>query len=97
MLKVGEIQLASYKILCGLWVLGTTGTKLIDREWIINELNRHRHVIGECLGSFANSFPIAFFESEFNFNNKYSIMFGLSGSNLAEHSLEGQGLLLISN
>jgi hypothetical protein len=72
-------------------VLGTTGTKLIDREWIIFELNRHRHVIGECLGSFANSFPIAFLESEFNFNNKYSIMFGLSGSNLSEHSLEGQG------
>lgn len=90
---IGEIQFAAYKILCGLWVLATKGIKLNDREWIIFELNRHRHVIGECLGSFANSFPIAFLESEFNFNNKYSMMFGLSGDNLAEHSLEGKDIM----
>ncbi len=90
---VGEIQFASYKILCGLWVLATKGIKLIDREWIITELNRHRPVIGECLGSFANSFPVAFFESEFNFNNKYSIMYGMSAENLAEESLEGVDIM----
>lgn len=88
---VGEIQLASYKILNALWILGTLGTKLIDREWIIHELNRHRPLIGECLGSFAACFPIAFFESQFNLNNKFSIMYGLTASNLSEHSLEGQG------
>ncbi len=90
---VGEIQFASYKILCGLWVLATQGIKLIDREWIVTELNRHRPVIGECLGSFANAFPVAFFESEFNFNNKYSIMYGMSAENLAEESLEGVDIM----
>ena len=77
----------------GLWILGTEGTKLINREWIISELNRHRPLIGECLGSFASAFPIAFLESQFNLNNKYSIMYGLSGSNLSEHSLEGQDVM----
>lgn len=90
---VGEIQFSSYKILCGLWVLATKGIKLTDRDWMISELNRHRPVIGECLGSFANSFPIAFFESEFNFNNKYSIMFGIRSENLAEESLEGVDIM----
>lgn len=90
---VGEIQFASYKILCGLWVIATKGIQLTDRDWLIAELNRHRPLIGDCLGSFANSFPIAFLESEFNFNNKFSMMFGLSGANLAEHSLEGQDIM----
>jgi hypothetical protein len=83
--------LASYKILVSLWTLGTTGTKLVDREWIISELNRHRPLIGECLGSFASAFPIAFFEPEYNVNNKNSIMYG--GSNISEQSLEGQDVM----
>jgi hypothetical protein len=90
-LIAGEIQLASYKILVSLWTLGTTGTKLVDREWIISELNRHRPLIGECLGSFASAFPIAFFEPEYNTNNKNSIMYG--GSNISEQSLEGQDIM----
>jgi hypothetical protein len=90
---VGEIQLAAYKILNGLWILGTCGTKLIDRQWIVEELNRHRPVLGECLGAFASCFPIAFLEPEFNSNNKYSIMYGLVGSNLSEHSLEAQDIM----
>ncbi len=90
---MGEIQLASYKILNALWILGTSGVKLIDREWIISEFNRHRPLIGECLGSFASSFPIAFLESEYNLNNKNSIMYGLSETNLSEHSLEGQDVM----
>lgn len=85
--------MASYKILNALWTLGTMGTKLIDREWIISELNRHRPLIGECLGSFAAAFPIAFLEPQFNLNNKFSIMYGLSASNLSEHSLEGQDIM----
>lgn len=90
---VGEIQLACYKILNALWILGSCGTKLIDREWIVDELTRHRPVIGECLRSFASCFPIAFLESQFNVNNQYSIMYGLAGSNLSEHSLEGQDVM----
>jgi ryanodine receptor 2 len=90
---VGEIQLASYKILNALWILGTCGTKLIDRVWIIDELNRHRPLLGECLGSLASCFPIAFLEPELNSNNIYSIMYGLTGSNLSEHSLEAQDVM----
>jgi hypothetical protein len=90
---VGEIQLAAYKILNGLWILGTCGTKLIDRQWVVEELDRHRPVLGECLGAFSSCFPIAFLEPEFNANNKYSIMHGLSGSNLSEHSLEAQDIM----
>ncbi|RNA06223.1 ryanodine receptor [Brachionus plicatilis] len=89
----GEIQLASYKILNALWILGTLGTKLVDREWIVSDLSRHRPLIGECLGSFATSFPIAFLEPEFNLNNKHSIMYGLTESNLSEHSLEAQDVM----
>ncbi len=85
--------MAAYKILNGLWILGTCGKKLIDRRWVVEELNRHRPVLGECLGAFASCFPIAFLEPEFNFNNKFSIMYGLVGSNLSEHSLEAQDVM----
>jgi ryanodine receptor 2 len=90
---VGEIQTASYKILNGLWILGTCGTKLIDRPWVIEELNRHRPLLGECLGSFAGCFPIAFLEPQYNANNKCSIIFGLNDSNLSDHSLEAQDIM----
>ena len=89
--------MASYKILNSLWILGTTGTKLIEREWISHELNRHRPLIGDCLGSFAASFPVAFLESHYNANNQHSIMYGLTESNLSEHSLEGQGKLKLES
>ena len=92
-MSVGEIQLLSYKILNALWILGTLGTKLIEREWITNELNRHRPLIGDCLKSFASSFPIAFLEPSYNANNKYSVLFGLSEANLGEQSLEGQDIM----
>lgn len=74
-------------------MLGTCGTKLLDREWINEELNRHRPLLGECIGSFASCFPIAFLEPEFNSQNKYSIMYGLVGSDLSEHSLEAQDVM----
>ena len=94
MILVGDIQLAAYKILNALWVLGTHGTTLINRDWINEELNRHRPLLGECLGSFASCFPIAFLEPEFNGKNKYSIMFGLDPTDLSEHSLEAQNVMM---
>ncbi|CAF4134157.1 unnamed protein product, partial [Rotaria sordida] len=36
-----DIQLAGYKILNALWIIGTKGTQLVNREWIIEELNLH--------------------------------------------------------
>jgi ryanodine receptor 2 len=87
----GEIQVASYKALNALWILGTQN--LIERDWVKFELHRHRPLIGECLGAFSAAFPIAFLEPQFNLNNRYSIMYGLSASNLSEHSLEGQDIM----
>lgn len=83
--------MASYKALNALWILGTQN--LIEREWVKSELQRHRPLIGECLGAFAAAFPIAFLEPQFNLNNRCSIMYGLSASNLSEHSLEGQDIM----
>ncbi|CAF0782285.1 unnamed protein product, partial [Didymodactylos carnosus] len=81
-----EIQLAGYKILNALWVIGTQGTKFVNREWIIDELNRHRPLLGECLSSFASCFPVAFFEPEFNRNNKHA-------SNISQLSPEAQDVM----
>lgn len=35
---------------------------------------RHRPGLGQCLGAFSSCFPIAFLESEFNQNNKLSVL-----------------------
>ncbi len=54
------------------------------RQWIIEELNRHRPLLGDCLSSFASCFPVAFFEPEFNTNNKHA-------SNVSQLSPEASG------
>ena len=79
-----EIQLAGYKILNALWIIGTQGTKFVDREWIIEELNRHRPLVGDCLSSFSSCFPVSFFEPELNGNNK-------NASNVSQLSPEANG------
>ncbi|CAM4882414.1 unnamed protein product [Rotaria socialis] len=81
-----EIQLAGYKILNALWIIGTKGRTFVDREWIIEELNRHRPLLGDCLSSFAACFPIAFFEPEFNGNNKH-------GSDVSQLSPEAHDVM----
>ncbi|CAF4981495.1 unnamed protein product [Rotaria sp. Silwood1] len=81
-----EIQLAGYKILNALWIIGTKGRKFVDREWIIEELNRHRPLVGDCLSSFASCFPVAFFEPEFNTNNK-------NASNVSQLSPEAHDVM----
>ncbi|CAF5091478.1 unnamed protein product, partial [Rotaria magnacalcarata] len=81
-----EIQLAGYKILNALWLIGTQGTKFVDRDWITEELNRHRPLLGDCLSSFASCFPIAFFEPEFNGNNKHA-------SNISQLSPEANDVM----
>lgn len=53
-------------------------------------LNRHRPALGECLGSFASCFPVAFLEPNYNKYNRNSILFGIEGK-ISEHSLEAQG------
>ncbi|KAJ8309071.1 hypothetical protein KUTeg_013945 [Tegillarca granosa] len=91
-LIVGDIQLASYRIVDSLYSLGTSSATVIQRETIASELSRHRPALGECLGSFASCFPVAFLEPERNKYNKYSILFGLEGK-ISEHSLEAQEVM----
>lgn len=51
---------------------------------------RHRPALGECVGSFASCFPVAFLEPELSKYNRHSMLFGLEGK-ISEHSLEAQG------
>ncbi|XP_041353187.1 ryanodine receptor-like isoform X2 [Gigantopelta aegis] len=91
-LLVGEVQLACYRILNALYTLGTNSSAFVQRETITDELARHRPALGECIGSFANCFPVAFLEPELNKYNKNSILFGLEGK-ISEHSLEAQEVM----
>jgi hypothetical protein len=44
------------------------------RRSINYEVEKHRSGLGQCLSAFASCFPVAFLESEFNNNNKYSVL-----------------------
>ncbi|XP_053408017.1 ryanodine receptor-like isoform X6 [Mercenaria mercenaria] len=89
---VQDVQMACYRILNSLYILGTSSSKFMNRETIASELSRHRPVLGECLSSFAGCFPVAFLEPNLNKYNKYSILFGLEGK-ISEHSLEAQEVM----
>jgi len=52
---------------------------------------RHRSALGECVGSFASTFPVAFLEPQFNKFNRNSILFGIAEDDIATHSLEAKG------
>jgi hypothetical protein len=71
---VDDIQASCYKILDSLYmVTGLTGT-YSQRKNIHMEVEKHRAALGQCLGAFAACFPVAFLESEFNQNNKLSVL-----------------------
>ncbi|XP_055878934.1 ryanodine receptor 2-like isoform X5 [Biomphalaria glabrata] len=89
---VGDTQLACYRILNALYTLGTNSSTFAQRDTIQAELARHRPALGECVGSFASCFPVAFLEPEKNKFNKHSILFGLEGK-ISEHSLEAQEVM----
>ncbi|KAL4238125.1 Ryanodine receptor 2 [Mactra antiquata] len=89
---VQDIQLACYRILNSLYILGTSSSAFMNRETITSELSRHRPALGECLSSFAGCFPVAFLEPDRNKYNKYSILFGIEGK-ISEHSLEAQEVM----
>uniref|UniRef100_H2Y883 Ryanodine receptor 3-like n=1 Tax=Ciona savignyi TaxID=51511 RepID=H2Y883_CIOSA len=63
-LLLDEIQVSCYKILNGLYSLGTGKSAFIDR---------HRAQVGECLAAFASAFPVSFLEPKLNKFNSYSI------------------------
>ncbi|ESO90186.1 hypothetical protein LOTGIDRAFT_123762 [Lottia gigantea] len=89
---VGDIQLACYRILNALFTLGTSSSSFPQRETIEAELARHRPALGECVGSFASCFPVAFLEPDLNKYNKNSILYGIEGK-ISEHSLEAQEVM----
>ncbi|XP_025103910.1 ryanodine receptor-like isoform X4 [Pomacea canaliculata] len=91
-LIVGDIQLACYRILNALYTLGTSSSAFSHRDTIASELARHRPALGECVGSFASCFPVAFLEPDLNKYNRHSILFGLEGK-ISEHSLEAQEVM----
>ncbi|XP_070180339.1 ryanodine receptor-like isoform X4 [Littorina saxatilis] len=91
-LILNDIQLACYRILNALYTLGTSSSSFSNRETIAAEFARHRPALGECVGSFASCFPVAFLEPELNKYNKHSILFGLEGK-ISEHSLEAQEVM----
>ena len=87
-LLVNDIQVACYKILNSLYAFGTNPELNCNRKFIKRELDFHRTAIGNCLGAFACTFPVAFLEPHLNKNNKNCIH-----SRAQEYSLEAQGVM----
>ncbi|CAH8503543.1 unnamed protein product [Dicrocoelium dendriticum] len=89
-LLVGNVQVTCYRILNALYKLGTTSSKHAKRTSFVDELNRHRAQIGECLAALAGAFPVAFLEPELNQNNPVSITYDHQGG---DYSLEARDVL----
>lgn len=87
-----EIQVASYKILQALYILGTDTTLTHDRKYLKTEIERHKPALGSCLGAFSSTFPVAFLEPHLNKHNQFSLL-----NRIADHSLEAQGSTKISS
>lgn len=83
-----EIQVASYKILQALYILGTDPMLTHDRKYLKTEIERHKPALGSCLGAFSSTFPVAFLEPHLNKHNQFSLL-----NRIADHSLEAQGKL----
>lgn len=84
--SVDEIQVASYKILQALYILGTDPTLSHERKYLKTEMEKYRPSLGSCLGAFSSTFPVAFLEPHLNKNNQFSLL-----NRIADHSLEAQG------
>ena len=78
--------MACYKILAALYQLGTDLTLDSGKTFMKKEIDRHRPAIGNCLGAFAATFPVAYLENLMNKNNPWSIH-----NRIADQSLEAQG------
>lgn len=87
-LLVNDLQVACYKILNNLYIIGTDSSLTLNRKFIKTELDFHRPAIGNCLGALAATFPVAFLEPQLNKNNVYCIH-----SRSEDYSLEAQGIM----
>lgn len=73
-LLLDDIQAACYKILESLYLVNGLSIAYLQRRSIQIEVERHRAALGQCLGAFAATFPVAFLENEFNASNKLSVL-----------------------
>uniref|UniRef100_A0A158P902 Ryanodine receptor 44F n=1 Tax=Angiostrongylus cantonensis TaxID=6313 RepID=A0A158P902_ANGCA len=73
-LLLDDIQAACYKILNSLYMVTGLSATAAQRKSIGYETEKHRPGLGQCLSAFASCFPVAFLESEYNKNNKYSVL-----------------------
>ncbi|VUZ49839.1 unnamed protein product, partial [Hymenolepis diminuta] len=89
-LLLGHLQVTSYRILNALYVLGTTSRKHANRHELMEELNRHRPMLGECLAALTTCFPVAFLEPELSAHNPRSIAYNTEE---ADYSFEARDLL----
>lgn len=87
-LILNDIQVACYKILASLYTLGTSSSLHSGRKFIKTELEYHRPGVGNCLGAFAATFPVAFLEPSLNKNNKNCIH-----SRASDVSIEAQSIM----
>uniref|UniRef100_A0A915M947 Uncharacterized protein n=1 Tax=Meloidogyne javanica TaxID=6303 RepID=A0A915M947_MELJA len=72
--SVDDIQASCYKILDSLYLVNGLSIAYSQRRSIQIEVERHRAALGQCLGAFAATFPVAFLENEFNSSNKLSVL-----------------------
>lgn len=87
-LLLNDIQVACYKLLNSLYTLGTNSQLHCARAFIKRELDFHRSAVGNCLGAFAATFPVAFLEPNLNRHNRLCIH-----SRTGEYSLEAQAVM----
>uniref|UniRef100_X1Z8I7 Ryanodine receptor n=1 Tax=Capitella teleta TaxID=283909 RepID=X1Z8I7_CAPTE len=90
----GEQQLCCYRILNAMYALGT-GSKAFVHRSAKNYCYTHRHrpALGECIASFASTFPVAFLEPKLNIYNKNSVLYGIAEDRIQSHSLEAKGVM----
>ncbi|KAL0274262.1 UNVERIFIED_CONTAM: hypothetical protein PYX00_006731 [Menopon gallinae] len=87
-LLLDEIQVAAYKILGSLYTLGVDPSLHHERKYLKTEIDRHRPALGNCLGAFSSTFPVAFLEPHLNKHNQFSLL-----NRIADHSLEAQDVM----
>ncbi|EUB56107.1 Ryanodine receptor 44F [Echinococcus granulosus] len=89
-LLLGHLQVTCSRILNALYVLGTTSQKHANRPELMEELNRHRPMLGECLAALTTCFPVAFLEPELSAHNPRSIAYNTEE---ADYSFEARDLI----
>ena len=90
----GTVSLTSQKIIihsCTRTCKSAVANAIHVNAFMCLTLVRHRPVLGECVASFASTFPVAFLEPTLNKHNKNSVLFGIEEDMIATHSLEAKG------